>query len=51
MALNKYIIERDIPEVGSLEREQLAGAAVDAPPQLVVLCTCVAVGEVLRDFC
>ena len=27
MALNKYIIERDIPEVGSLEREQLAGAA------------------------
>jgi hypothetical protein len=27
LALNKYIIERDIPEVGSLEREQLAGAA------------------------
>ena len=27
MALNKYMIERDIPEVGSLEREQLAGAA------------------------
>ena len=27
MSLNKYIIERDIPEVGSLEREQLAGAA------------------------
>ena len=27
MALRKYIIERDIPKVGTLEREQLAGAA------------------------
>ncbi len=27
MALRKFIIERDIPEVGSLEREQLRGAA------------------------
>jgi hypothetical protein len=27
MALSKFIIERDIPEVGSLEREQLRGAA------------------------
>ena len=27
MALNKYIIERDIPEVGTLERQQLAEAA------------------------
>ena len=27
MALRKYIIERDIPKVGSLEREQLKGAA------------------------
>jgi hypothetical protein len=27
MALRKYIIERDIPKVGSLEREQLRGAA------------------------
>jgi len=27
MALTKYMIERDIPEVGSMEREQLAGAA------------------------
>jgi hypothetical protein len=27
MALRKYIIERDIPAVGSLEREQLRGAA------------------------
>ena len=27
MALRKFIIERDIPEVGSLEREQLTGAA------------------------
>ena len=25
--MNKYIIERDIPEVGSFEREQLRGAA------------------------
>jgi hypothetical protein len=27
MAFNRYLIERDIPEVGSLEREQLSGAA------------------------
>ncbi|MFN4024074.1 MAG: DUF4242 domain-containing protein [Hyphomonas sp.] len=27
MALKKFIIERDIPEVGSFEREQLRGAA------------------------
>ncbi|HXC56448.1 MAG TPA: DUF4242 domain-containing protein [Rhizomicrobium sp.] len=27
MALRKYIIERDIPAVGSFEREQLKGAA------------------------
>ncbi len=27
MTLNKYIIERDIPKVGSFEREQLRGAA------------------------
>ena len=27
MALRKYIIERDIPAVGSLERDQLRGAA------------------------
>ena len=27
MALNRYIIERDIPEVGALDRQQLAGAA------------------------
>ena len=27
MALGKFIIERDIPEVGSFEREQLRGAA------------------------
>ena len=26
MALRKFIIERDIPAVGSLEREQLRGA-------------------------
>ena len=27
MALRKFIVERDIPEVGSLERAQLQGAA------------------------
>jgi hypothetical protein len=27
MALRKFMIERDIPQVGSLEREQLRGAA------------------------
>ena len=27
MALRKFIIEREIPAVGSLEREQLRGAA------------------------
>lgn len=27
MTLRKFVIERDIPEVGSLEREQLRGAA------------------------
>ena len=27
MALKKFIIERDIPEVGTFEREQLRGAA------------------------
>ena len=27
MALRRFIIERDIPKVGSLEREQLQGAA------------------------
>src|SRR5919202_1563937 len=27
MTLRRYIIERDIPQVGSLEREQLRGAA------------------------
>lgn len=27
MALRKFIIERDIPEVGSLDRDQLRGAA------------------------
>ena len=27
MALRRFVIERDIPKVGSLEREQLRGAA------------------------
>jgi hypothetical protein len=30
MALRKFIIERDIPEVGSFEREQLRGAAAQS---------------------
>ncbi len=37
MALNKYIVERDIPEVGSLEREQLAGAAAKSNEVLAQL--------------
>ncbi|MHA1567372.1 MAG: nickel-binding protein, partial [Alphaproteobacteria bacterium] len=37
MALNKYIIERDIPEVGSLDREQLAGAAAKSNEALAQL--------------
>jgi hypothetical protein len=27
MALRRYVIERDIPKVGTFEREQLQGAA------------------------
>jgi hypothetical protein len=30
MALRKFIIERDIPAVGSLERDQLRGAAAQS---------------------
>jgi hypothetical protein len=30
MTLRKFIIERDIPAVGSLEREQLRGAAAQS---------------------
>ena len=37
MALNKYIIERDIPEVGTFEREQLAGAAAKSNEVLAQL--------------
>ena len=37
MALNKYIIERDIPEVGSLERAELAGAAAKSNEALAQL--------------
>ena len=37
MALNKYIIERDIPEVGTLEREQLAEAAAKSNEVLAQL--------------
>ena len=37
MALRKYIIERDIPAVGSLEREQLRGAAAKSNEALKAL--------------
>ena len=37
MALNKYIIERDIPAVGSLDRAQLAGAAAKSNEALAQL--------------
>jgi Nickel responsive protein SCO4226-like len=30
MALRKFIVERDIPAVGSLERERLSGAAAQS---------------------
>ena len=30
MALRRFVIERDIPKVGSLEREQLRGAAAQS---------------------
>jgi hypothetical protein len=37
MALRKYIIERDIPAVGSFEREQLRGAAAKSNEVLKAL--------------
>jgi hypothetical protein len=37
MTLNRYIIERDIPDVGSLEREQLADAAAKSNEALAQL--------------
>ena len=37
MALNRYIIERDIPEVGSMEREQLKAAAATSNAALAEL--------------
>ena len=46
MSLRKFIIERDIPKVGTFEREQLRGAAaksnaravgLDVPPTLLAL--------------
>ncbi len=37
MALNKFIIERDIPEVGTLERQQLAEAAAKSNEVLAQL--------------
>ena len=37
MTLNRYIIERDIPAVGSLERQQLAEAAAKSNEVLAQL--------------
>jgi hypothetical protein len=37
VALRKYIIERDIPAVGSLERDQLRGAAAKSNEVLTQL--------------
>jgi hypothetical protein len=37
MALRKFIIERDIPAVGTLEREQLKGAAAKSNEVLAQL--------------
>lgn len=37
MALNRYIIERDIPAVGSMERAELAGAAAKSNEALAQL--------------
>lgn len=37
MALNRYMIERDIPAVGSMERAQLAGAAAKSNEALAQL--------------
>ncbi len=37
MTLNKYIIERDIPAVGTLERQQLAEAAAKSNEALAQL--------------
>jgi uncharacterized protein DUF4242 len=37
MALRKFIIERDIPAVGSFEREQLKGAAAKSNEVLTAL--------------
>ncbi len=37
MALNRYIIERDIPAVGTLERQQLAEAAAKSNEALARL--------------
>ncbi len=37
MALSRFMIERDIPDVSSLEREQLAGAAAKSNETLAQL--------------
>jgi hypothetical protein len=37
MALRRFIIERDIPDVGSLDREQLRGAAANSNEVLIQL--------------
>ena len=37
MTLNRYIIERDIPNVGAMDRQQLAGAAAKSNEVLAQL--------------
>ena len=37
LALGRYVIERDIPDVGSFERQQLAGAAAKSNEVLAQL--------------
>lgn len=37
MSLNRYMIERDIPAVGSMERSELAGAAAKSNEALAQL--------------
>ena len=48
MALRKFIIERDIPKVGSFEREQLRGAAAKSNEALRQLGPDIQWVEILR---
>ena len=52
MALRRFVIERDIPKVGTFEREQLRGAAAKSNEVLHQLGpeTRIVVSEPLRDL-